>query len=42
LRELVPGVEVVAVLVNPASPEATTQLSDVQTAARTIGQKSSS
>jgi len=38
LRELVPGVGVVAVLVNPASPEADTQLSDVETAARMLGQ----
>jgi putative ABC transport system substrate-binding protein len=38
LRELVPGVAVVGVLLNPASPEAETQLADVRTAARTIGQ----
>jgi len=38
LRELVPNAAVMAVLVNPASPEAATQLSDVGTAARAIGQ----
>jgi putative ABC transport system substrate-binding protein len=39
LRELVPNAAVMAVLVNPVSPEAATQLSDVQTAAHAIGQE---
>jgi putative ABC transport system substrate-binding protein len=38
LHELVPGASVVAFLVNPASPEAETQLTDARAAARTIGQ----
>jgi ABC-type uncharacterized transport system substrate-binding protein len=38
-RELVPAVAVVAVLINPKSPEAEPQLRDVQTAARAIGQQ---
>jgi putative tryptophan/tyrosine transport system substrate-binding protein len=38
LRELVPGLGPVAFLVNPASPEVEAQLSEVQTAARAIGQ----
>src|SRR5262249_39876585 len=38
LRELVPGPRVVGFLVNPASPEAETQLTDARAAARTIGQ----
>jgi putative ABC transport system substrate-binding protein len=37
-RELVPAAAVVAVLINPNSPEAEPQLRDVQTAARAIGQ----
>jgi ABC-type uncharacterized transport system substrate-binding protein len=37
-RELVPRSAVVAVLINPNSPEAEPQLRDVQTAARAIGQ----
>jgi putative ABC transport system substrate-binding protein len=37
-RELVPAAAVVAVLINPKSPEAEPQLRDVQTAARAIGQ----
>ena len=39
LRELVPAATVVAVLINPRSPEAEPQLRDVQTAARAIGQQ---
>jgi putative ABC transport system substrate-binding protein len=38
-RELVPAAAVVAVLINPKSPEADPQLKDVQTAARAIGQQ---
>jgi putative tryptophan/tyrosine transport system substrate-binding protein len=38
-RELVPAAAVVAVLINPKSPEAEPQLRDVQTAARVIGQQ---
>jgi putative ABC transport system substrate-binding protein len=38
-RELVPAAAVVAVLINPKSPEAEPQLRDVQTAARAIGQQ---
>jgi putative ABC transport system substrate-binding protein len=38
-RELVPAAAVVAVLINPNSPEAEPQLRDVQTAARAIGQQ---
>jgi len=38
-RELVPAAAVVAVLINPKSPEAEPQLRDVQTAARAIGQR---
>ena len=38
-RELVPAGAVVAVLINPKSPEAEPQLRDVQTAARAIGQQ---
>jgi putative tryptophan/tyrosine transport system substrate-binding protein len=38
-RELVPAAAVVAVLINPKSPEAVPQLRDVQTAARAIGQQ---
>src|SRR6185295_17847046 len=38
MHELVPGASVVAFLVNPASPEAETQLTDAREAARTIGQ----
>jgi putative ABC transport system substrate-binding protein len=37
LRELLPGAARVAVLVNPASPEATSSLRAVEAAARTIG-----
>ena len=39
IRELVPTAAVVAVLINPKSPEAEPQLRDMQTAARTIGQQ---
>jgi len=39
VRELVPAAAVVAVLINPKSPEAEPQLRDVQTAARAIGQQ---
>ena len=38
LRELLPGAGAVAFLINPTSPEVETQLTDVQTAARTVGQ----
>jgi putative ABC transport system substrate-binding protein len=38
LRELLPGAGAVAFLINPTSPEAETQLTDVQAAARTVGQ----
>ena len=37
LHELVPAAAQIAVLVNPASPEGDTQLSDVKAAARAIG-----
>jgi putative ABC transport system substrate-binding protein len=39
LRELVPSAGVIACLVNPNSPEAQTQLEDIQAAAHTIGQE---
>ena len=39
LRELVPQVSLVACLMNPSSPEAQTQLADMQMAARTFGQE---
>lgn len=38
VRELVPAVTAIGVLINPKSPEAEPQLRDVQTAARAIGQ----
>ena len=38
LRELLPGAGAVAFLINPTSPEVETQLTDVQAAARTVGQ----
>jgi putative ABC transport system substrate-binding protein len=37
LHELVPATSAIAVIVNPKSPELDTQLSDLQSAARTIG-----
>jgi putative ABC transport system substrate-binding protein len=39
LRELVPGVGRVGCLMNRSSPEAQTQLTDIQTAAQTFGQE---
>jgi putative ABC transport system substrate-binding protein len=39
LREVVPSSSVIAVLFNPNSPEAETVASDVQTAARSVGQQ---
>jgi putative ABC transport system substrate-binding protein len=39
LRQLVPTATLIAVLRNPASPDAEGQLSEVQEAARTIGQQ---
>ncbi len=39
LRELVPTATMIAVLFNPASPDAETQVSQIQEAARTIGQQ---
>jgi ABC-type uncharacterized transport system substrate-binding protein len=39
VRELVPTAEVIAVLANPSSPESGPQLSDVQMAARSVGQQ---
>jgi putative ABC transport system substrate-binding protein len=38
-RSLVPAAAVIAVLINPHSPEAEPQLRDVQTAARAVGQQ---
>jgi ABC-type uncharacterized transport system substrate-binding protein len=38
LRELLPGAGAVAFLINPTNPEVETQLTDVQAAARTVGQ----
>jgi len=39
LHELVPGTSVIAILVDPAFPEAVAELREVEEAARTIGQK---
>jgi putative ABC transport system substrate-binding protein len=39
LRELVPGAALIAVLVNPNSPNIETQLKDLQEAARAVGQQ---
>jgi ABC-type uncharacterized transport system substrate-binding protein len=39
LRELVPQASVVACLVNPNSPEAESQLTDIRAAARTLGEE---
>ena len=39
LRELVPNVSVVAVLVNPNNPNAETDITDLQAAGRSIGQE---
>ena len=39
LRELVPGVTAIAVLLNPNNPNASTRLENVQAAARTSGQR---
>jgi putative tryptophan/tyrosine transport system substrate-binding protein len=39
LSELVPTADPIGVIVNPSSPELDTQLSDVESAARTIGKK---
>jgi putative tryptophan/tyrosine transport system substrate-binding protein len=39
LRELVPQARVVACLVNPNSPEAESQLTDIRAAARTLGEE---
>ncbi len=39
LRELIPGAALIAVLVNPNSPNIETQLKDLQEAARAVGQQ---
>jgi putative ABC transport system substrate-binding protein len=39
LRELVPGAEIIAVLVNPTNPNLQTRLRDAQEAARSLGQR---
>jgi len=39
LREIIPGVSLIAVLVDPAWPSFDTQLNDVQEAARAVGQQ---
>ena len=39
LREIIPSTELIGVLTNPDSPEAPTQVADLATAAKSIGQK---
>lgn len=39
LRELVPGATLIAVLANPASPDAQDQVNEIQQAAQTLGQR---